>query len=218
MTVDSLAMLDIWLALHGDPRVFDRWIADPQRHPADAWSQLLAAVAGDRDLLERDTNPPAGELLDLVPGHVDLDAISAWCEKVLGRARQGDPDAAMLCAYRNDLATHSIRSTILMLLRRARPSPSAAPRAPGIPEDTLAVYLGNTPPDGWHEIDNLDPDEARAVAILAIQRARTLGDGVARAIGALSWDHNVGEPGDECPGCATLGILHALLPDVPTTP
>lgn len=59
--------LDIWLALGGDPGAFDRWIGEPRRTPADAWSQLLCAIRGDVATLMADTNPPAGdELLALV--------------------------------------------------------------------------------------------------------------------------------------------------------
>lgn len=64
----EIHMLDIWTALGGDAGTFHAWLRDDERRtPADSWAQLMAAVAGDRRLLEADTNPPAGLLLDLVP-------------------------------------------------------------------------------------------------------------------------------------------------------
>ena len=57
-------MLDIWLALGGDSRVFEEWIDEPTRYPSDAWAQLLAAIRGD--LMNDDTNPPPGALRELV--------------------------------------------------------------------------------------------------------------------------------------------------------
>lgn len=59
-------MLDIWLALGGDPAVFEEWMDDPRRTPADAWAQLMAAIRGDLAGLMADTNPPADQLADLV--------------------------------------------------------------------------------------------------------------------------------------------------------
>lgn len=56
-------MLDIWQALGLDPGEFDSWMDEERRTPADAWAQLIAAIAGDVKALCRDTNPPAGELL-----------------------------------------------------------------------------------------------------------------------------------------------------------
>lgn len=63
--VDRIGMLDVWMALGGDPLAFDDWIDEPRRTPADAWAQLIAAVGHNIKALERDTNPPAGALLDL---------------------------------------------------------------------------------------------------------------------------------------------------------
>ena len=59
-------LLDLWIALGGDPLVFETWMAEPRRTIEDAWAQLVAAVAGDLVALMADTNPPAGELLALV--------------------------------------------------------------------------------------------------------------------------------------------------------
>lgn len=55
------AMLDVWVALGGHPRAFERMMSEPRRTPADAWSQLLAVV-NDRGhtTFEGDTNPPPG--------------------------------------------------------------------------------------------------------------------------------------------------------------
>lgn len=55
--------LDIWLALGGNALDFETWIDDPQRTPADAWAQLMNAIAGNVIALLEDTNPPAGDLL-----------------------------------------------------------------------------------------------------------------------------------------------------------
>lgn len=57
-------MLDIWLSLDGDGEEFEAWIDDPRRTFADAWAQLMAAINGSGSLV-LDTNPPAGELLNL---------------------------------------------------------------------------------------------------------------------------------------------------------
>ena len=67
-------MLDIWLALGGDPKVFDEWIEHPKRTPADAWSQLMAAIRDDVVTLTQDTNPPAHLLLDVVLSYGRTDA------------------------------------------------------------------------------------------------------------------------------------------------
>lgn len=67
MTTDPIpryAQLDVWMALGGDPGVFETW--RDRRTFADAWAQLLRAVAGDLVTLCADTNPPAEELLALV--------------------------------------------------------------------------------------------------------------------------------------------------------
>lgn len=63
--VPRVAMLGIWMALGGDSVAFEEWIDHPGRTPADAWAQLLAAIEADWTALAEDTNPPAGELLDL---------------------------------------------------------------------------------------------------------------------------------------------------------
>ena len=55
--------LDIWMALGLDSQEFGPWSEHPKRTPADAWAQLMAAVAGNVASLCKDTNPPAGELL-----------------------------------------------------------------------------------------------------------------------------------------------------------
>jgi len=68
MTIPRYAMLDIWMALGGKSTVFEQWIDEPKRTPADAWAQLVGAVRGDVVGLLEDTNPPAGELLALVDG------------------------------------------------------------------------------------------------------------------------------------------------------
>jgi len=62
--VAEIAMLELWQALGGDPVVFLDWFTEPGRTPADAWSQLLGAVAGD--LMAGDTNPEPGAILALV--------------------------------------------------------------------------------------------------------------------------------------------------------
>jgi hypothetical protein len=65
--IPAYAMLDVWLALGGEPDAFDRmWIEDG-RTPADTWAQLMAVIRGDS--LAADHNPPAGPEFDqLVAG------------------------------------------------------------------------------------------------------------------------------------------------------
>jgi len=58
------AMLDLWMALGGDPTEFDRWSEEPEMYPVEMWSFLLAAVRGDD--LTVNHNPPPGRLLDVV--------------------------------------------------------------------------------------------------------------------------------------------------------
>jgi hypothetical protein len=57
-------MLDVWMALGGDPATFEEWMDNPKRTPADAWAQLLAAIRGD--LMNGDHNPEPGLILKLV--------------------------------------------------------------------------------------------------------------------------------------------------------
>lgn len=65
MAVERWHLLDIWQALGGEPEEFERWMDEPRRSVADAWAQLMAAIRGDIDTLEADTNPPAGYVLYL---------------------------------------------------------------------------------------------------------------------------------------------------------
>lgn len=60
------AMLDVWQALGGDPFLFEQWVDEPNRTPADAWAQLLAAIRDDD--MSGDHNPEPGLSLDLVRG------------------------------------------------------------------------------------------------------------------------------------------------------
>jgi hypothetical protein len=60
---DRFEMLDVWQALGLNPNDFHDWIGEPKRTAADAWAQLMGAVAGSVESLSRDTNPPCGELL-----------------------------------------------------------------------------------------------------------------------------------------------------------
>ncbi len=64
--IPRYALLELWQALGGDWQTFEEWMAEPRRTEADAWSQLLGAVRGSVASLFADTNPPAGQLLDLV--------------------------------------------------------------------------------------------------------------------------------------------------------
>lgn len=57
---ERFEMLDLWMALGLDSADFDPWMDEPRRTPADAWAQLVAAIAGNVESLRRDTNPPAG--------------------------------------------------------------------------------------------------------------------------------------------------------------
>lgn len=56
--IPTYAMLDVWLALGGNMSGWMKWLDEPRRGPADAWSQLLAWVR--RTPPNEDTNPPAG--------------------------------------------------------------------------------------------------------------------------------------------------------------
>lgn len=67
-------MLDVWVALGCSGVTFEDWIDDPQRTPADAWSQLMAAIRGDLPTLLADTNPPAGVLVDFM--------VERWADEV----------------------------------------------------------------------------------------------------------------------------------------
>jgi len=58
------AMLDVWMALGGDPAAFDRMWAEPHRTPADTWAQLMAAAGQRLGSLAADTNPPIGPEFD----------------------------------------------------------------------------------------------------------------------------------------------------------
>jgi hypothetical protein len=62
--IPRYAMLDLWMALGGNPLAFEEWMDEPKRTPADAWAQLLAAVRGD--VMPGDTNPEPGAILALV--------------------------------------------------------------------------------------------------------------------------------------------------------
>lgn len=44
--VKRYELLDLWMALGGDPIVFEQWMAEPRRTEEDAWAQLLGAVSG----------------------------------------------------------------------------------------------------------------------------------------------------------------------------
>ena len=61
---ERFELLDIWMALGGCPLVFEQWMSDPRRTVPDAWAQLMGAISGK--LCLEDTNPPPGELADLV--------------------------------------------------------------------------------------------------------------------------------------------------------
>lgn len=54
-----IVLLDVWQALGLPPNDFHGWVDGDQVTTADAWSQLMAAVAGNADALVSDTNPPA---------------------------------------------------------------------------------------------------------------------------------------------------------------
>lgn len=58
--VSRLAMLDVWLALGGDPIAFERMMAEDRRTDADTWAQLMAMIREDYPSLMADTNPPCG--------------------------------------------------------------------------------------------------------------------------------------------------------------
>jgi len=62
--IPRYAMLDVWMALGGDPQAFDRMMAEDRRTDADTWAQLLAVIARRWDALLADTNPPPGPEFD----------------------------------------------------------------------------------------------------------------------------------------------------------
>lgn len=60
--IPPYAMLDVWMALGGDPAAFERMWLEDGRTPADTWAQLMAIVRGDS--IADDTNPPPGPEFD----------------------------------------------------------------------------------------------------------------------------------------------------------
>jgi hypothetical protein len=58
------AMLDVWMALGGEPAAFYRMWEEDRRTPADTWAQLMAAVGQRLGSLAADTNPPIGPEFD----------------------------------------------------------------------------------------------------------------------------------------------------------
>lgn len=65
--IETYAMLDVWMALGGDPDSFDRMWHEEHRTPADTWSQILSVIRGD-GLALKDTNPPAGPEFEALIG------------------------------------------------------------------------------------------------------------------------------------------------------
>jgi hypothetical protein len=57
-------MLDVWMALGGEPAAFYRMWDEDRRTPADTWAQLMAAVGQRLGSLAADTNPPIGPEFD----------------------------------------------------------------------------------------------------------------------------------------------------------
>jgi len=62
--IPRYAMLDVWMALGGDPQAFDRMMVEDRRTDADTWAQLLAVIARRWDALLADTNPSPGPEFD----------------------------------------------------------------------------------------------------------------------------------------------------------
>ena len=56
----TYAYLDVWLALGGSVREFERMWDEPNRTPADTWAQLMAVISGKLGPLLEDSNPPLG--------------------------------------------------------------------------------------------------------------------------------------------------------------
>ncbi len=75
---ERVMMLDLWLVLGAPSVEFDAWYDDPKRTRADAWAQLLGAVAGID--LSLDTNPPAGDTL------VEIAERRSLVQRLLGAA------------------------------------------------------------------------------------------------------------------------------------
>lgn len=66
--IPRYAMLDVWMALGGEPAAFERMCDEPRRTPADTWAQLIAMIRNPLSVLA-DTNPPPGpEFSALIDG------------------------------------------------------------------------------------------------------------------------------------------------------
>ncbi len=97
---DTLHMLDVFLALGGTDEEFAEWIDG--RAFADAWPQLVAAVAGRIDSLRADSNPPAGVLLKIAERRPAPSPVpeAPQCPKCAGEGEQvfsGDSDLGWAC-------------------------------------------------------------------------------------------------------------------------
>lgn len=90
--------------------------------------------------------------------------IRAWADEHL-------PEALRLAA---DVVARYREATTSMEELRPPPEPPLLPleRPPDIPAEALRFYLTDPEGDDWATLANLDPDEARELAKLAIRRLR----------------------------------------------
>lgn len=92
--IPLFAMLDLWMALGGEPAAFDRMLAEDRRTPGDTWSQLLAIARGIpwAVLVEGDTNPPPGpEIESLIEQRADAQPATTVLWEQETKPSDGDP-------------------------------------------------------------------------------------------------------------------------------
>lgn len=76
VTPSLILLLDVWQALGLHPNDFHGWVDGAKVTVADAWAQLLGAIAGRSDSLASDTNPPAPSALVQVAIEREVDAVA----------------------------------------------------------------------------------------------------------------------------------------------
>lgn len=107
--IDEHYLLDIWTALGGDYPTWVKW--RQSRSFADGWAQLLRAVAGDWASLMADTNPPAGDVADLVAPRGEADpnrrwGIAKWLAGLIGELTGAELDASDCYADADELIAY----------------------------------------------------------------------------------------------------------------
>lgn len=109
-------MLDLWMALGGEPDAFDRMLTEDRRTPGDTWSQLLAIVRGItwEALAEGDTNPPPGPEIEAL-----MERRANGADRKLGLIGRDDYLTEVLANRLHDGAARYER-TPLRLMHRGR--------------------------------------------------------------------------------------------------